>query len=99
MKGNFHYLKVYELDKYLSYHGLMKKGKKEDKVKTVMHHELRNKDPVKIKSIAKLLQLTMIMIVITTIVMLIATLILIVMRKHLLFQLTQQIPAKKNLRI
>ena len=99
MKGNFHSLKVYELDKYLSYHGLMKKGKKEDKVKTVMHHELRNKDPVKIKSIAKLLQLTMIMIVITTIVMLIATLILIVMRKHLLFQLTQQIPEKKNLRI
>ena len=48
MKGNFHSLKVYELDKYLSYYGLMKKRKKEDKVKTVMHHELRNKDPVKI---------------------------------------------------
>ena len=53
MKGNLHSLKVYELDKYLSYHGLMKKRKKEDKVKTMMHHELRNKDPVRIKSIAK----------------------------------------------
>ena len=53
MKGNFHSLKVYEIDKYLSYHGLTKKGKKEDKVKTVMHHELRNIDPVRIKSTAK----------------------------------------------
>ena len=53
MKGNFHSLKVYGIDKYLSYHGLTKKGKKEDKVKTVMHHELRNRDPVRIKSIAK----------------------------------------------
>ena len=53
MKGNLHSLKVFELDKYLSYHGLMRKGKKEDNVKTVMHHELRNKDHIRIKSIAK----------------------------------------------
>ena len=53
MKGNLHSLKAYEVDKYLSYHGLLKKGNKEDKMKTVMHHELRNKDPVRIKSIAK----------------------------------------------
>ena len=31
----------------------MKKGEERRQVKTVMHHELRNKDPVKIKSIAK----------------------------------------------
>ena len=37
----------------MSYHGLTRKGRKEDKVKTVMHHELRNKNPVRIKSIAK----------------------------------------------
>ena len=53
MKGNLHSLKVYEFDKYLSYHGLMRKGKKEDKVKTVMNHKLKNKDHVRIKSIAK----------------------------------------------
>ena len=53
MKGNLHSLKVYEHDEYLSCHIPMKKGKKENKVKTVMHDELRNKDPVSIKSIAK----------------------------------------------
>ena len=31
----------------------MKKGKKEDKVKAVMCHELRNKGPVRMKAIAE----------------------------------------------